>query len=58
MLKVVASHTDEEIVDYKTGQQLIPFICDSCGNKKLIKLCDIEPDKALCAQCRGKQDRR
>jgi len=58
MLKIVVNQTDEDITYYKEGQELAPFICDCCGQKKLIKFCDIEPDRAVCAQCRGKQDRR
>lgn len=58
MLKIVVSQTDEEVTDYKVGQQLVPFICDECGNKKLVKLCEIDPDRVMCATCRARQDRR
>jgi len=58
MLKVVVNQTQEEVSDYEAGQKLVPFICDSCGNKKLVKLCEIEPDRVICAQCRARQDRR
>jgi len=51
MLKCVRVNSDDEIRDYKVGQEMVRFVCDRCKTKKLMKLADIQPDVALCDHC-------
>lgn len=52
MLKIARINTDEEIQNYKIGEQQIGFTCDLCGHKKMIKIKHVEDGLAICEACR------
>jgi len=50
-MQLVVKNTDEQLEHYRMGQEMVRFTCDICNNRKLIRLCDILPDQAICVPC-------
>lgn len=56
-MKLIVRQTDEDVQNYKIGQEMVRFTCDSCHGNKMIKLCDMEPDMVLCRECKVRMPR-